>query len=400
MLHFSRFLLKTYNLKACCSCEHLGRTRVVIGLVSLGGQNLSTDLVRTFTRILTPITIALSLLACADTSVPAATPLPIVPAAPTVTAAPAATEVTTSTAFETPISNQVEVHEEGEAHDDGHEGENHTGEGHTHLDPARATAEMGVALVPSELVVGKNRFAVGLFDADGQAVNEAEVHFHYYDLRNPNAPVLESHVEAIQRQTADGLTTIFTQDREFADAGDWGVEIQATFPDGSASIKRIGFQVLADSPSPMPGEKAPSVDTLVSSDANSDFTKLTSALTPNPAFYQESLADAITNGKPTLLLFATPAFCQTRFCGPSYEIANALQQKYGDQLNFVHVEIYTGLPDPASNNWEIAPAMTEFGLSTEPWLFLLDRDGVVVYRVEGLFTVDEIEQYLPSLVGS
>lgn len=353
---------------------------------------------RTVVALLISFGLALMLFACAAPSAPAATPLPPATEPPTVSPTEIPTEVPTVAAFETPISSQVEVHEEDAGHE--HADGEHGAEGHTHLDPALATAEMGVALVPSELVVGMNRFAVGLFDGDGQAVNDAIVHFHYYDLRDPNAPLLESHAEAIKRQTADGLTTIFTQDRDFAYAGDWGVEIQAQFPDGTASIKRIGFQVLADSPSPIPGERVPSVATAVSSDVNGDLSRLTSALTPNPAFYEHTLAEAMTNGKPTLLLFATPAFCQTRFCGPSYEIATELQQQYGDQLNFVHVEIYTGLPDPASNNWELAPAMVAFGLSTEPWLYLLDRDGVVVYRVEGLFTVDEIEQQVSSLVGS
>jgi hypothetical protein len=259
---------------------------------------------------------------------------------------------------------------------------------------------MGVALVPSVLVVGLNRFAVGLFTGDGQVVHDAEVHFHYYDLTNPTAPVLESHAEATKQQTPDGLTTIFAQDRAFDRAGDWGVEIQATFPDGSASIKRIGFQVLADSPSPVPGEAAPAVHTVVAADVDNDLSKLSSSLTPNPALYEQSLDEAMRNGKPTVLLFATPAYCQTRFCGPAYEIASELQEKYAGQVNFIHVEIYTGLPDPSSNNWELAPAMTAFGLSTEPWLFVIDRNGVVVYRVEGLFTVEEIEQYLPALLES
>lgn len=323
------------------------------------------------------ISVSLTLLACAKTS------------------SPAAPGNAKAASFEPSISNQVEVHEEPT-----HQGDRHADDEHMHLDPALATAEMGVALVPSELVVGMNRFAVGLFDAQGQAVNDADVHFHYYDLSNPKAPVLESHAKATRRQTADGLTTIFTQDREFAHAGEWGVEVQASFPDGSSSIKRIGFHVLADSPSPVPNERAPSIDTPISSDVNGDLGKLTSALTPNPAFYQLSLADAVTNGKPTVLLFATPAFCQTRFCGPSYELVSQLQHKYSDQFNFVHVEIYTGLPDPSVSDWELAPAMMAFGLSTEPWLFLLDRDGIVVYRVEGLFTLDEVEQHLLRLVGS
>jgi hypothetical protein len=276
----------------------------------------------------------------------------------------------------------------------------HEEEAHTHVDPAQATAEMGVALVASELVVGMNRFAVGIFDKDGQVVHDAEVHFQYYDLTDPNAPVVESHAEATRLQTPDGLTTIFAQEREFNRAGDWGVEVQASFAGGSASIKRIGFQVLAESASPIPGEAAPSVETMTVSDVANDLGKLTSAPTPNPAFYQQSLADAMSNGRPTVLLFATPAFCQTRFCGPSYEITSELQQQYGDQINFVHVEIYTGLPDPSQNNWEVAPAMTAFGLSTEPWLFLIDRKGTVVYRVEGLFTADEVEAHFPTLLDS
>jgi hypothetical protein len=312
----------------------------------------------------------------------------------TLVACGGSTEATeTESDFETPISNQVEVHEEpAHADAEGHE--------HVHLDPAEATAEMGVALVPSQLVVGLNRFAVGLFDGSGQVVHEAEVHFHYYDLTNADAPVLESHAEATRLQTPDGLTTVFAQDREFAKAGKWGVEIQARFPDGTASMKRIGFEVLAESPSPVPGEAAPVVETATGSDVNNDLSQITSAPSPNPAFYAQSLSEAISNGRPTVLLFATPAFCQTRFCGPAYEVTSELQQRYGDEMNFVHVEIYTGLPNPAVNNWEMAPAMSAFGLTTEPWIFLIDRQGVVVYRVEGLFTTEEIEHYFPELLDS
>jgi hypothetical protein len=124
---------------------------------------------------------------------------------------------------------------------------------------------------------------------------------------------------------------------------------------------------------------------------------LTSAPSPNPAFYQLSLDQALANGKATVLLFATPAFCQTRFCGPDYEIISGLQAHYGEAINFIHVEIYTGLPNPASNNWEIAPAMAAFGLTTEPWVYILDQSGTVTYRVEGMFSADEIDRHLQEV---
>ena len=53
-----------------------------------------------------------------------------------------------------------------------------------------ATQSVGalqVVIVPSELVIGPNRFAVGLFDATGEIVLQALVHFRYFDVSDPNA---------------------------------------------------------------------------------------------------------------------------------------------------------------------------------------------------------------------
>ena len=134
-------------------------------------------------------------------------------------------------------------------------------------------------------------------------------------------------------------------------------------------------------------------------DVGGNLRMISSAPHPNPAFYHQTLAQALATGKPTMLLFATPLFCQTRLCGPSYDVMDHLQQRYGSALNYVHVEVYTGLPNPAETNWQLDPAMAAFGLQTEPWLFLIDKTGTIVYRVEGLFTEGEIDQHLKPLLG-
>jgi hypothetical protein len=294
-----------------------------------------------------------------------------------------------STSFDTPIPNQVEMHQEK-----GHEGHEHE-----HVQAAEAKVAMEVVLVESEVVVGPNRFAVGLFDGKRGVIQEAEVHFHYYDLSDPASPKLETEANASPIQTPDGLTTIFTHEREFKQAGEWGVEVQARFPDGTAAVKRIGFEVLADSPTLKPGQIAPAPVTRTAAEVKGDLSQLSSAPNPNPAFYEVSLPQALASGKPTALLFATPAFCQTRFCGPAYEQLSELQGRYGDRFNFIHIEVYTGLPNPTANNWEIDPAMTAFGLSTEPWLYLIGADGKITYRVEGIFTTAEVERHLLTLAG-
>ena len=295
----------------------------------------------------------------------------------------------TQTDFNPPVRDQVEIHEHSGV--DGHE--------HEHLDASQITTEMQVVLVPSELVIGMNRFAVGLLDAEGGMVHDAFVHLHYFDLSDPQAPRLESQADAVRLQTPQGLATIFAHERVFDRAGPWGVEVQAHFPDGAAAFRRIRIEVVADSQTVTAGEIAPALDTPTAADVSHDLRQLTSATEPNPAFYQLSLAESVASGKPTVLLFATPAFCRTRFCGPAYEIVNHLHEEYAEAANFLHIEVYSGLPNPAENNWELAPAMHAFGLRSEPWLYLIGSDGTVFYRVEGLFTQAEVERHLLALLG-
>ena len=37
---------------------------------------------------------------------------------------------------------------------------------------------------------------------------------------------------------------------------------------------------------------------------------------PDPELHEWSIADAIDQGRPALVLFGTPAYCESQFCGP------------------------------------------------------------------------------------
>ena len=95
--------------------------------------------------------------------------------------------------------------------------------------------------------------------------------------------------------------------------------------------------------------------------------------------------------KPALILFATPAFCASRVCGPVVDILEQTRAKYGkDDVAFIHNEIYR------ENRVDqgLRPEPAKFRLPTEPWLFVIGRDGRVVERIEGAFSAEEAEKAL------
>ena len=287
--------------------------------------------------------------------------------------------------FEQAAANQTEVHQDG---DDGHD--------HGHLEPGEISGEMQVVVVPTELVVGPDRFAVGLFDPEQNLILDAEVHFHYYDLSDPDKAVLELEADAHRVQTPDGLTTIFAHQRDFERAGNYGVEVEARMPDGTAARQRIGFRVVANPDSVSPGDSVAGLKTPTLADVEGDLSLISSASQPNPAFYELGLPEAISNGKPTVLLIATPEFCQTRLCGPVYGAFENLYERYGQQANFIHLEDFGGLPAPAFYGFKLSPAVEAFGVESDPWVYLIDEQGTVVYRLEGLFTEAEVEEQMQA----
>lgn len=265
------------------------------------------------------------------------------------------------------------------------------------LTAAEVTTDMQVILASSELVVGENRFAVGLLNADNEMLHEADVFLRFFDVSDPNAPQLEGEVVATAVSAPDGSVTLYTVSRQFAQAGNWGVEVQARFPDQTAGLQRVSFSVAEGSKALLPGAAAPKVETPTLASRDDDLTLLSTAETPNPAFYELSLAAALANDKPTLLYLGTPAFCSSRVCGPGYDIYNQLFAEWGDKVNFVQVEIFDDLPDPAASGWPLTEVMVAFGLTTEPWLYFIDSEGMIQYRIEGLFGVEEVAQRLAVL---
>ena len=113
-----------------------------------------------------------------------------------------------------------------------------------------------------------------------------------------------------------------------------------------------------------------------------DVSKIDTRVPPDRL--HDDFADVLGR-RPVALLFATPALCRSRVCGPVVDEAVQLQTAYGDKVAFVHNEVYVD-NDPSKG---LRPQLRAFGLTSEPWLFVIGRDGRVAARLEGAFGIDE-----------
>ncbi len=144
---------------------------------------------------------------------------------------------------------------------------------------------------------------------------------------------------------------------------------------------------------PKVGQKAPLIHTPTAQDAHGELAKITTRIPPDSQ-NKVDYADALGK-EPIVLLFATPQFCQSRVCGPVVDVAEQAKHEYGDKAAFIHMEIYNG-NDPGEH---VRPQVRRFHLPTEPWLFTIDRKGVVSDAVEGAFGLKLMHEAVEKAIG-
>ncbi len=270
------------------------------------------------------------------------------------------------------------------------EGANNSGN-----DPATAqTGSIQPLIATSELVVGPNRMALGLLENNVPIPDAAQTHVHvrFFKLNGDQA-TLVGEEDAHYYGEGLGDRGTFITHPTFDAPGNWGVEVQVTRPGKPASVQRLGLQVTPKGDAVALGTPAPRSKTPTAGEVK-DLKTITSAARPDPRLYRLSVDQAVTSGKPSIILFATPGFCQTAVCGPGVDVLGRLADRFGDKANAVHVEVYQYPFDPLKE----VKMMQEWGLKSEPWLFLVDRTGHVTARFEGGITYRELEPEVAKLV--
>jgi hypothetical protein len=255
---------------------------------------------------------------------------------------------------------------------------------------------------------GKNRVGFALFDNARKQISGAGVALYIgktdgSDAHGPYVARSESLKVGPQfesKQTAtdpNSARSVYVADVPFPRKGSYAVLAVAQL-DGRL-VASNPYEMKADVKSaagkvPGPGDKAPVIHTLTPADVAGNLSKIDTRLPPAESLLKDDFADVVGK-KPVVLTFATPQLCQSRVCGPVVDVVAEVQAKVGDKVSFIHQEIYQ------DNNVSkgLRPQLGPYHLQTEPWTFVIDRNGVISTRFEGAFSPGELERAVAKVTS-
>jgi hypothetical protein len=315
------------------------------------------------------------------------------------------------------------------------------------LDSADGPSELVVSPAAQVFYQGRNRYSFGVFEVDRTQVPDAEVALYFAKvppserstlppaakagqgggsgggivgsgggqesspppkaiaeaLDQPAMGPFTARVDPIQPEPAfraqtttsdpDAAIAVYVTELEFPSNGEW--RIAALIKEGEKITATLLPSAVVGQYHAVPevGERPPRIHTPTPADVGGDRSQLTTRIPPetmNDADFYDVLGE-----RPIVLLFATPAFCQSRVCGPVVDVAEQVGEEYGDEVEFIHMEIFND-NDPAKG---IRPQVRAFNLPSEPWLFVIDRNGVIRTAIEGAFGVEELEQAVQGVTS-
>jgi len=190
-------------------------------------------------------------------------------------------------------------------------------------------------------------------------------------------------------------------DVRFDAPGVWEATVSVTVDgEGPFTLAATPFQVDRQPSYPAPGDPALHTENLTIHDDDVPPAAIDSRAdddtpVPDPELHDTTIAQAIRQGRPALVLFATPTFCESLFCGPVTDALDELAGRYEDRAAFIHVEVWR--ENPTVLNEAAADWLYRDDNLTEPWLYLIGADGVIVDRWAPLFDVDEVAALLEQL---
>ena len=213
--------------------------------------------------------------------------------------------------------------------------------GRTLTQVARANAQPANLVVSPTAAVyerGENRFGFGVFTVSREQVGDAQVAIYAAPSGGGKAiGPFPARIESLavkpqfESQTTDldpdSAKVVYVTSIDFDREGNW--DLLALFREGggytgtfSPTVKVGGSEDI-----PVVGERPPRIHTPTVSEVGGDVGKIDTRSPPDD-MHKVDFAD-VFGKEPVVLLFATPALCESRVCGPVVDVAQEVAARGG-----------------------------------------------------------------------
>ncbi len=346
----------------------------------------------TSATLLAAVSIALALAGCGSSSSSSSSSSTTAASS----SSPATTSTTTSTASTATIPPAVN---ELKAAEDPHTSQFPAAHGRTLAQLAalvKSSANLGAAT--GTFTPGVRRYAFALTSHSGGFIYAPTA---LYIAKTPTSqaigPILaaadpmgvEPQFRSKQNTGPGGIQAIYSTQVPLPQAGTFTILSLTRTPHGLVGGPGE-IAVAASSPIPDVGDRPPDIATDTLATTHGSIPLLTTRVPPE-SMHSVSF-NQVLGKKPIALLFSTPQLCISRVCGPVTDIAVQLQRRFGNRITFIHQEVYVD-NDPAKG---LRPQLRAFNLRTEPWLFTINRQGMIAARLEGAFGINAATQALQA----
>ena len=281
----------------------------------------------------------------------------------------------------------------------------------------RRSLGAGPVLAPTvqQLDPGRQRYGFALFTTARKQISGVPVALYVQrsgstkltgpfvarDMSLAVAPPFQSETVA---KDPDAAKSLYVSHMPFPKPGTYAVMAVAKLDGRLVATDPIGARVLANDPVPNVGQKAPAIDTPTTKSVGGDVSKIDTR-TPPDDMHAVSFKD-VAGKKPAIIVFATPALCQSRVCGPVVDIAEEVKAETKGAADFIHMEIYNGntikqgcLEGTRPQTECLRPQVLAYHLQTEPWAFAINRKGKIVARLEGAYSKSELQSAVRAAVN-
>ncbi|MDX6639591.1 MAG: hypothetical protein QOF12_602 [Solirubrobacteraceae bacterium] len=268
---------------------------------------------------------------------------------------------------------------------------------------SRYPAQLSLGIGASVMRQGTNRVPFVVLDKGARPISHAAVAL--YTVRTDGTHMRGPYVA---RETPFGVSAPYLSQTTASDTTSAkvfyvaNVQFHGKPPEGVFALVRMDGRLVAASPSPLgvkgslppppdEGQRAIPIHTQTVHDVKK-VSQLTTRVPPDTNLLQDDFA-SVLGKKPIVLIFATPALCQSRVCGPVVDVAEQVKASFGNKVAFIHQEIYKN----NQVNQGLRPQLLKWRLESEPWTFVINASGIITSRIEGAVSVRELKSLVAKV---